>query len=270
VVAVWDPLRYLTYADERARPFHDLLTRVHAEHPATVVDLGCGPGTLTRVLKERWPAALVVGVDSSPEMIAAARSVPGIELVEADLRDWRPDSPIDVLVSNAALQWIPNHLELLPRLIGWLAPAGWLAFQVPGNFSEPAHVLLHQVADSARWRDRTGAGRVVRPASHDPAVYLAELTRLDCPVDAWETTYLQVLPGEDAVLDWVGGTALRPVLAVLDEDERTDFLAEYGTLLREAYPRQPSGTVLPYRRVFVVARRRASRNVNERCQDVPS
>ena len=252
---MWDPQRYLAFADERARPFRDLLVRVPAEAPAQVVDLGCGPGTLTGALKNRWPAARVVGVDSSAEMIAAARAVPGIELIEADVRTWRPDQPVDVLVSNATLQWVPGHLELLPGLVEWLSPDGWLAFQVPGNFGEPSHVLLHQVADSARWRDRVGAERVVRPSSHDPAEYLAVLAGLGCTVDAWETTYLQVLSGEDAVLDWVSGTALRPVLAVLDGSDRAEFLAEYGALLRQAYPLRPYGTVLPYRRIFVVARR---------------
>lgn len=252
---MWDPQRYLTYADERGRPFHDLMARVRAESPATVVDLGCGPGTFTAVLKQRWPDARVVGVDSSPEMVAAARSVPGIELIQADVRDWQPDRPVDVLVSNATLQWVTGHLELLPRLVGWLAPDGWLAFQVPGNFAEPSHVLLREVADSARWRGRLGADRVARPSSYDPDVYLASLAELGCTVDAWETTYLQVLPGDDAVLDWVSGSALRPVLAALGEGERDEFVAEYRALLREAYPRQSYGTVLPYRRVIAVARR---------------
>lgn len=252
---MWDPQRYLTFADERARPFYDLMTRVGADDPRYVVDLGCGPGNLTATLTSRWPAARVVGVDSSASMVAAADSVPGIEVVHADIAAWEPAKPVDVLVSNATLQWVPGHLDLLPRFAGWLAPGGWLAFQVPGNFTEPSHVLLHQVADSPRWRERVGAGVVARPDSHDPADYLAVLAELGFRVDAWETTYLQVLPGEDAVLDWVSGTALRPVLAELDEAERTEFLAEYGGLLREAYPRQHFGTVLPYRRVFVVATR---------------
>lgn len=256
-MGVWDPHRYLTYADERARPFHDLLARVGTAEPGEVVDLGCGPGNLTAVLAARWPAARVVGVDSSPEMVATARLVPGVEVVQADVRDWQPVAPVDVLISNATLQWVPGHLELLSRYVGWLAPQGWFGFQVPGNFGAPSHVLLNRVADSPRWRDRVGADRVARPASHDPADYLAVLAELGCVVDAWETTYLHVLPGVDAVLDWVSGTGLRPVLAELDERERAEFLAEYGTLLREAYPARPFGTVLPYRRVFAVARRRS-------------
>jgi trans-aconitate 2-methyltransferase len=252
---MWDPQRYLAFGDERARPFHDLLVRVGAADPAEVVDLGCGPGTLTATLAARWPRAHVVGVDSSAEMVAAARDLDGIEIVHADLRTWTPARPVDVLVSNATLQWVPDHLELLPRLVGWLAAGGWFAFQVPGNFAEPSHVLLRQVADSPRWVDRLGEARVDRPSSHDPEEYLAVLADLGCAVEAWETTYLQVLAGEDAVLYWVSGTALRPIFAVLDDTERAAFVAAYGALLRQAYPRRPYGTVLPYRRVFAVARR---------------
>jgi trans-aconitate 2-methyltransferase len=252
---VWDPQRYLAFGEERARPFHELIARIMAEDPAEVVDLGCGPGTLTATLAARWPRAHVVGVDSSAEMVAAAHGVDGIDVVQADLREWQPDRPVDVLVSNAALQWVPGHLALLRRLVAAVAPGGWFGFQVPGNFAAPSHVLLRQVADSPRWRDRVGAGRVVRPSSHDPEEYLAALADLGCTVEAWETTYLHVLPGDDSVLGWVSGTALRPVLAALDEKDRAEFTAEYGALLRQAYPKRPYGTVLPYRRIFVVARR---------------
>jgi len=252
---MWDPRLYLAFGDERARPFHDLMSRVGADAPAEVVDLGCGPATLTVTLAARWPGAHVVGVDSSAEMVAAAEDVDGIEVVQADLREWEPPGPVDVLVSNATLQWVPDHLALMPRLVAAVAAGGWLAFQVPGNFAEPSHVLLREVADSPRWSDRIGGDLVARPSSHDPETYLAALAGLGCAVDAWETTYLQVLPGDDAVLDWVSGTALRPILRVLDQAERAEFTAEYGALLREAYPVRAYGTLLPYRRIFAVARR---------------
>jgi trans-aconitate 2-methyltransferase len=252
---MWDPQRYLVFADERARPFHDLMAAVGARDPAEVVDLGCGPGTLTATLGQRWPGARIVGVDSSPEMVAAARQVGGIEVVHADIREWTPDRPVDVLVSNATLQWVPHHLALLPALVNAVAPGGWFAFQLPANFTEPSHVLLYRLADSPRWRDRVGGQQVARPSSHDPEEYLTVLAGLDCAVQAWETTYFHVLPGEDAVLDWVSGTALRPILDVLDEAERSEFTGEYGALLRAAYPRRSSGTVLPYRRIFAVSRR---------------
>jgi trans-aconitate 2-methyltransferase len=252
---VWDPQRYLVFGDERARPFHDLISVVGADAPAEVVDLGCGPGNLTTILRQRWPGARVVGVDSSAEMVAVARDVEGIEVVHADLRDWVPERPVDVLVSNATLQWVPDHVELLPRLVDAVVPGGWFAFQVPGNFTEPSHRLLYRLADSQRWRDRVGRQQVARPSSHEPEEYLAVLAELDLAVQVWETTYLHVLPGEDAVLEWMSGTALRPVLDVLDGTEQAEFTDEYAVLLRTAYPRQSYGTVLPYRRVFAVARR---------------
>jgi trans-aconitate 2-methyltransferase len=260
---VWDPAQYQRFAGERGRPFADLLARVDATRPERVVDLGCGPGTLTAGLRDRWPTAAVTGVDSSPDMVGSARTraeaqpeEPGsLDVVEADLRAWEPDGPVDVLVSNATLQWVPGHLGMLGRLVGWLAPGGWLAFQVPGNFREPSHVILHELTRSARWRDRVGPGRVALPSSHEPVEYLEALTALACAADVWETTYLHVLPGEDAVLHWVTGTGASPVLDALDDDERAAFLTEYGAALREAYPRRAYGTVLPFRRVFAVARR---------------
>lgn len=252
---MWDPTCYLAYGDERARPFNELLARIGADAPAEVVDLGCGPAHLTARLAERWPDAHVVGVDSSAEMVAAARSSAGVEVVHADLRSWSPPGPVDVLISNAALQWAPGHLELLPRFVEWLSPGGWFGLQVPGSFTEPAHVLLSELADSDRWRGRLGADRVLRVESYDPLEYLEALVASGCAVDAWETTYLHVLRGTDAVLRWMTGTALRPVLAALDEAEAAELTTEYGARLREAYPERPFGTVLPFRRVFVVARR---------------
>lgn len=256
--SVWDPVTYQQYDNERARPFDDLLARVRADHPRLVVDLGCGPGGRTASLHRRWPTATVVGVDSSAEMIEAAQThaLPKrLSFVEADLVEWQPDRPVDVLVSNATLQWVPGHLELLPALAGMLAADGWLAFQVPGNFAEPSHRLLGELRESPRWRHRVGPDASRAAAVHAPAAYLDVLTGLGLRVDAWETTYHHVLPGEDAVLEWTKGTALRPVFAILDDGERETFVSEYGALLRTAYPPSEFGTVLPFRRIFVVAHR---------------
>jgi trans-aconitate 2-methyltransferase len=254
----WDPEQYLRFADERGRPFQDLLSRVGATDARLVVDLGCGPGTLTRLLAERWPQARVEAVDSSYEMVQRAEA----ELADlgaravvtlADVREWEPSGAVDVLVSNATLQWVPGHLDLFERFVGWLAPGAWLAVQVPANFGEPSHTLLAEVAAGPRWKARLAD--VPRPRVEEPVGYLERLAELGLDVDAWETTYLQVLPGEDAVLRWMRATGLRPVLSALaDDDQRTAFEAEYGELLRAAYPRQPFGTVLPYRRIFVVGR----------------
>lgn len=247
----WDPERYLAYADERGRPFVELLARVGAREPGTVVDLGCGPGNLTRLLAERWPGARVLGIDSSPEMVAAGRDLPGVELAVADLREWEPAAPVDVLVSNATLQWVPGHLDLLPRLVGHVAPGGWLAFQVPGNVAEPSHTILDGLAAEEPYAAATAG--VARPRAHDAATYLDALARLGCEVDAWETTYLHVLAGEDPVFTWISGTAARPVLQALPEELRPGFEAELKRRLRAAYPPGPAGVVLPFRRVFVVA-----------------
>lgn len=248
----WDPARYLTYADERGRPFVDLLARVPADRPRTVVDLGCGPGNLTALLAERWPDAEVLGLDSSPEMIAAARSTaPGVAFEVDDLRDWAPAEPVDVLVSNATLQWVPDHLTLLPRLVSAVAPGGWLAFQVPGNFGEPSHTIRDELAAEPAYAEHTQG--VAVPSSHDPADYLDALAGLGCTVDAWETTYLHVLTGDYPVFAWVSGTGARPTLQALPDELRAGFEEEFKRRLAGAYPARPYGVVLPFRRVFVVA-----------------
>jgi trans-aconitate 2-methyltransferase len=256
---MWDPGQYLRFGDERSRAFFELTARIQAGDPGLVVDLGCGPGQLTATLASRWPRARVHGVDSSAEMIAAARQLPDdaggrLTFSEGDLRDWRPATPPDVIVCNAALQWVPGHAEVLRRWAGELAPGGWLAVQVPGNFDQPSHVILRELAGSDRWRALTADARLNRQSA-DPAEYVDLLSRAGCSVDAWETTYQHVLPGEDPVLEWYKGTGLRPVLAALGPADAKEFTAEYGARLRAAYPRQPYGTVLPFRRVFGVARR---------------
>ncbi|MGP7996301.1 MAG: methyltransferase domain-containing protein [Streptosporangiaceae bacterium] len=172
----------------------------------------------------------------------------------ADIRTWQPGRPVDVFTCNAVLQWVPGHLSLLTSWAGWLAPAGWLAFQLPGNFDQPSHTILRDLAASTRWRPLLHGVQLNRQAM-DPAVYLDVLAAAGCEVDAWETTYLHVLHGENAVLDWYRGSGLRPVLAALTPEDGAEFTADYGAQLRAAYPAAPYGTVLPFRRIFVVAHR---------------
>jgi trans-aconitate 2-methyltransferase len=249
----WDPDRYLTYADERGRPFVELLARLDATSPATVVDLGCGPGNLTALLAERWPDAELYGVDSSPEMIAKARAAHAdIDFEVGDVRDWRPAEPVDVLVSNATLQWVPGHLDLLPGLVAAVRPGGWLAFQVPGNFDQPSHTIRTELAATPPYAAHTAD--VAVPSAHDAATYLDALTRLGCTVDAWETTYLHLLHGEDPVFTWVSGTGAGPTLQALPDDLRPGFEREFKARLRAAYPEHAGEVILPFRRVFVVAR----------------
>ncbi len=261
---MWDPALYRQFGAERSRPFYELVGRIGATDPGFVADLGCGPGELTAELGRRWPGAEVLGVDSSAEMIAAAgavlaelRSGPEVRSLrfeQADVRQWQPGRPVDVIVSNALFQWIDGHEALLPRLVSQLSEGGWLAFQVPGNFDQAAHRLLRELAGSARWQPLLSGVAFNRQAA-DPARYLDLLAREGCAVDAWETTYLHVLTGPDPVLRWYQGTGLRPVIAALDASRAAEFTAEYGAMLRQEYPQAPYGTVLPFRRVFVVARR---------------
>ncbi|MEU5158631.1 trans-aconitate 2-methyltransferase [Streptomyces sp. NPDC020875] len=268
-VPIWDPHQYLRHSGHRARPFLDLLARLPEPpaarlRPPRIADLGCGPGNVTALLAERWPTAVITGFDNSPEMLALAEkehagATPGggrLEFREADAAYWTPDEPYDLIVSNAALQWVPGHADSFARWIDALTPGGAFAFQVPGNYEAPSHALLGTLCALPEWRDRL-AGRG-RDFAHvlDPADYLDRLTGLGCAADAWETTYYQLLAGEDPVLDWVKGTALRPVLTELGDDtEAVDaFLGQYRDLLRKAYPAGPHGTVFPFRRIFAVAR----------------
>lgn len=255
----WDPQQYLRFGDERSQPFSDLVARIPPlPAPARrVVDLGCGPGHLTATLAATFPGAEVLGVDSSPEMVAAAapHAGPQVRFVEGDAATWVPaagEAP-DVIVSNATLQWIDGHVELLDRWLSLLRPGGVFAFQVPGNFTSPSHRSFAEQVTSPAWRDRVDAAVLDRPRSAEPVAYLERLLDLGAVAQVWETTYLHVLSGPDPVLEWVRGTALRPVLAALSAADRPAFEAELAERLRRAYPPDAHGTVFPFRRIFAVA-----------------
>lgn len=255
---MWDPYQYRHFAGPRSRPFYDLLAQVPDGEPGQVADLGCGPGELTATLAERWPGATVTGVDSSPAMIEAARAAGTghgrLSFELADVTRWEPAAPPDVLVANAVLQWLPGQLDVLTRWAGLLAPGGWLAVQLPGNFDQPGHVAIRELAAAPQWQPWL-AGVELNRQAEDPGAYLDTLIAAGCEADVWETTYLHVLPGEDPVLDWYRGTGLRPVIDALPAAEATRFLAAFGDRMRAAYPARRYGTVLPFRRVFMVARR---------------
>ncbi|MFF3752958.1 trans-aconitate 2-methyltransferase [Streptomyces sp. NPDC002018] len=279
-VPTWDPAQYLRHAGLRGRPFLDLLARV-PEPPAgdggpvmpgsgpaaplRIADLGCGPGNVTALIADRWPAARITGFDNSREMLdRAGKEYAGptagggaLDFRAADLTRWTPGEPYGLILSNAALQWVPGHADLFAGWLDGLVPGGTFAFQVPGNFGSPSHTLLDGLRESPRWRARlAGPDRPVNTVL-DPAGYLARLMDLGCTADVWETTYVQRLTGEDPVLDWVKGTALRPVLTALagDPEATEEFLGEYRDLLRTAYPPGPHGTLFPFRRIFAVARK---------------
>jgi trans-aconitate 2-methyltransferase len=256
---MWDPNTYLRYRDERARPFEDLLARVPAQRPKSVVDLGCGPGNLTVTLTDRWPQARVSGLDSSSEMIDKANGLNSrIHFTVADVRDWTPDPAVDVVLSNAVLQWVPGHEALLVRWAGQLSPGAWLAVQVPGNFDAASHRALRAVAADARWRDQIEPLLREAPVC-DAAGYATLLTGAGCAVDAWETTYVHLLPArhvaDHPVLTWLEGTALRPVRASLGGDTPAwaELRAALGERLAEAYPVREGLVYFPFRRHFFVA-----------------
>ncbi len=251
----WDVGAYEIFRDERKRPFFDLLGRIRTSPVRRAVDLGCGTGELTAVLADRWRDAEIVGLDSSSEMLAAARPRARdlLRFEQADVASWIPDGRYDLILSNAALHWVEGHGPLLERAAAALSPGGSLAVQMPANFDAASHMLLAEVAADGPWADRLD-GALVHPVH--PLTYYAELLLdLDLSVDAWETVYVHLLPGEDAVLTWVRSTALRPVLALLEEHEAAAFTQQYAAKLRMAYPRGNHGTLFPFRRIFFVARR---------------
>lgn len=252
---MWDPVKYLDYADLRGRPFYELIGRIDAVSPRRVVDLGCGPGNLTVSLRERWRSATLEASDSSPEMVDAARAA-GLAAQVLDVHDWKPAPDADVVVTNAVLQSVPDHRELLRRWIGQLPSGAWFGMQVPGNFGAPSHALVRELAATPSWapqleslafRDDGAVG--------EPQEYGDLFADAGCVVDAWETTYVQRLAGENAVLEWITGTALRPIKAALDEASWQRFRSELAPRLDEAYPPRGDGTTwFQFRRIFAVAR----------------
>ena len=237
-------------------PFTHLLACVDHPSPRIVVDLGCGTGELTAALLERWPGATVIGIDSSIEMVerSQALAVPtNLQFEVADIGTWHAGDPVDIMLANASIHWIDDHRALFDHLLPQIAADGVFAFQVPANHTEPSHTLLRDLCSGPRWRDRLDG--LPRTGVREPHWYLKELGGRGLDVTVWQTTYLHVLLGDNAVLEWVQGTTLRPVFDRLPEDEQSNFLTEYRAMLGEAYPEHDGKTVFPFRRTFVVARR---------------
>ncbi|ACL60753.1 trans-aconitate 2-methyltransferase [Methylobacterium nodulans] len=256
-MADWDAAQYLKFADERTRPAADLLARVPLAAPARVVDLGCGPGNSTELLVARYPEAAILGLDTSPGMLAEARRrLPGVAFEQADVASLNPEPPPDLLFANAVLQWLPHHASLLPRLARSLAPGGCLAVQMPDNLEEPSHRLMRRVAGEPPFAARLAAAAASRTRIASFSEYDAWLTAAGCTVDIWRTTYVHALAGHRGIVEWVRGTGLRPFLDPLDAEAQAEFLARYEAALAEAYPPQADGRVLlPFPRLFLVARR---------------
>ncbi len=277
----WDPAQYERFRRERAQPFHDLLSRVPDGSYRTIADLGCGTGELTRHLKDRWPEARVFGVDNSPEMLAGARrtagagptpekmsspGVPGlspgptppsgdgIEFIEADLMTWSPPAPLDLVFSNAAIHWIPDQEALVAHLVRIMAPGGVLAVQAPNNREEVAYRILTELLAEPPWRERL-AGAPPQPRIESPHWYLEALRKEQCDVTLWETIYHHAMPDAAAIVEWVKGTTLRPVLAELTEGEAAEFVGSLTERVAGAYPETEHGVIFPFKRLFFVARK---------------
>jgi len=252
-VPIWNADQYLKFADHRLRPGLELLARIPLAAPISVWDLGCGTGNLTQALHERWPDARVTGLDNSPDMLAKARKIAGIGWVERDLEGWSPPAPADLLFSNAVLHWVPSHAALFAHLMRQLAPGGILAVQMPRNFAARSHTALYETAREAPWATALEPLLAPTPVA-EPRDYYDWLEPHAATVDVWETEYLQVLTGDDAVVEWTRATAVKPFLDALQPGQRDPFLASYRAKLAPAYPRRADGTTLfAFKRLFIVA-----------------
>lgn len=255
----WNPDLYLRYAGYRARPADDLLPRLELAVPGPIYDLGCGPGTLTKRIKDAWPDRAVTGVDSSDAMLAAARRAfpdAGIAWVKGDIAAWSAPVPAALVFANASFHWVPDHRRLIPRVFGQVAPGGTLAFQIPRSGIEPAHDCIRALKNLPRWSDKLAG---VEP--HDDPLPIGDYYDLLAPhavaIDLWTTHYVHVLEGEAPVAEWMSSTGLVPYLDALDSSEHAALVADYAALTKRAYPHRPDGKVLfVMPRVFVVAVRK--------------
>ncbi len=259
-MASWDAAQYLKFSDERTRPSRDLASQIAIAKPRRVIDLGCGPGNSTQVLADRWPEAEITGLDSSAEMIARARETqPAQTWIVQGIEDWAAieGTAYDVVFSNAALQWVPDHAALLPKLLFRVRSGGAFAMQMPANYGEHVHRVMRDLASSPGWRRWFPSGKATEWHSHSMEFYYDVLAPHASRLNLWETEYLHVLPGAEAIVEWYRGTGMRPYLqAIGDAAEQERFAAEYLAGVRPAYPPRTDGRVLfPFRRLFAIAYR---------------
>jgi trans-aconitate 2-methyltransferase len=252
----WSATQYVRFEAERNRPAVDLLAHLPTSNVATAIDIGCGPGNSTELLRAQYPTAVVTGIDSSPEMVAAARQrLPDVQFGVSDIGAWRVTQPVDVIFANASLQWLPDHQQLFPELIANLAPGGCFAAQMPDNLDEPAHRLMREIAADGPWADKLAAAAGKRAPRRDAHWYYSVLQGVVSTMEIWRTTYHHQLAGGAAdIVEWFKGTGLRPFLDPLAEHERVEFLARYQAAIDRVYPALADGSVLlPFPRLFIVA-----------------
>jgi len=256
-MTVWNSQQYLKFAKERLRPALDLMDQITLEKPKTIVDLGCGPGNVTEILAHRFPSAQILGVDSSPEMLAKAEEIKGINWQQGDIAGWSPEIAPSLIFSNAALHWLGDHDRLFKYLMTILEPDGELAIQMPHNHGAPSHTCIVETVTSGPWAERLSPLLDTNKVE-EPAFYYDLLQPLSSEVSLWETEYYHVLEGENPVVEWTKGTALKGFLDILgDGEEKSVFLENYSQRIALAFPKQPDGkTLLPFRRIFMVARKK--------------
>jgi trans-aconitate 2-methyltransferase len=254
----WSARQYAAFEDERTRPVRDLLAALPQIQARRVVDIGCAPGNSTELLAARFPDAVVTGLDSSPDMIGAARArLPQVRFELIGVESWNDPGPFDVILANAVLQWVPRHDTLFPSLVMQLTPSGSLAVQMPDNLDEPAHRLMREIAVEGPWADKLAAAATKRARMASADWYYGLLRACCGRVDVWRTIYHHPLAGgAAAVVEWFKGSGLRPFLEPLNEQERADYLERYTAAIRIAYPALADGSVLlPFPRLFIVATR---------------
>ncbi|WP_316847313.1 trans-aconitate 2-methyltransferase [Pedobacter psychrodurus] len=253
----WSAAQYSKFEKERNRPVMDLLEHIPATDVKNAVDIGCGPGNSTELLQAKYPDAVVSGIDSSADMVAAAKKrMPNNSFELADITQWRAEGTYDVIFANAALQWVPDHATLFPNLIGKLNNGGSLAVQMPDNFEEPTHRLMRAIASEDRWEGKliSASKRVAREGAE---WYYENLRNKVNSLDIWRTIYFHPLQGGvKGIVEWLKGTGLRPYLNALDTAEQVLFIDRFEKELAKAYPVFDDGVVLlPYPRLFIVATR---------------
>jgi trans-aconitate 2-methyltransferase len=255
----WNPALYRRYEDERTRPAQDLLARVPLSGAARVVDLGCGPGNSTELLVQRFPTAQVTGTDNSEAMLASARArLPQARFEFSDISTWQPELPPDLIYANAALQWVPDHEALIPRLFAALAPGGVLAIQMPDNRLEPTHRLMREVAAEAPWAQAIGDADKLRTELLGIDGYYDLLAADAAKVDVWRTVYQHPMISAGAIVEWVRGTGLKPFVDRLTPELQGSYLAEYERRIALAYPPRADGRLLlAFPRMFIVAQKKA-------------
>ncbi|AMP10185.1 trans-aconitate 2-methyltransferase [Collimonas arenae] len=251
---IWDAKQYMHFGNERLRPALDLLAYIPDQEPKHVVDLGCGTGNITALLKARWAHADVLGIDSSQNMLdKATATAPECRFLRADLGEWKAPQQVDVLYTNAALQWLPDHPSLFPHLLSSIRPGGWLAAQMPAMHNEPLRQMQGELADSPAFAPYLKDLRRQPPILNADEYYDLLRSRA-ASLDIWETTYLHTLKGDDAVTEWAAGTSLRPYLEALPSGPREAFRDAYSAAMMQAYPQRENGvTLLPFKRLFIIA-----------------